>query len=352
MPACSRGQEPRRCGRSRSRSRRRSAAAPCSVAISRQAGDTRPRVEAHAAGALHHRFEDHRGHAPGVPLDQLAELAAPPDPGRRRGRRAAAANTCAAPAGRRKRVHPVRPDRRRHARERVAVVTAADGEHPVRAGRGWACSAILIATSTATEPESARKTCSRRSRRGGGASSASRRPSSIAGSWVSPPNITWHIRSELRREPRRPAPGTAYPWIAHHHDDIPSMTSRPSASRSRSRTPRRFDQHAGAPAWHRRVGMPHRARGRRPAGPRQRPPLRRESLLSVRARSTGRSSRPGRDLDHHPPPAARRSSAAAPVPEPPAQPSCVRPWPGRVRPQCARSDARSTPNSQCRVTGP
>jgi len=44
----------------------------------------------------------------------------------------------------------------------------------------------LMATSTATEPESHKNTFSS----GAGVSATSRRDSSIAGAWVKPPNIT------------------------------------------------------------------------------------------------------------------------------------------------------------------
>ncbi|KAF5044084.1 hypothetical protein DSECCO2_495550 [anaerobic digester metagenome] len=47
-----------------------------------------------------------------------------------------------------------------------------------------------MATSTATEPESARKTRVR----GAGVISTSLRHSSTAGSWVRPPNMTWAMR--------------------------------------------------------------------------------------------------------------------------------------------------------------
>ena len=59
-----------------------------------------------------------------------------------------------------------------------------------------------------------------------------------AGSWVRPPNITWLIRASCAWAAASSS-GTAYPWIAHHHDDIASRHSsrRPSGSRSRSRTP-------------------------------------------------------------------------------------------------------------------
>ena len=51
----------------------------------------------------------------------------------------------------------------------------------------WYWSASLIATSTETEPESQKNTC----RNGSGVISTSRSASLMAGSWVSPPNITW-----------------------------------------------------------------------------------------------------------------------------------------------------------------
>lgn len=54
---------------------------------------------------------------------------------------------------------------------------------------------IFIATSTATEPESARKTCCS----GSGVISTSVAASRTAGSWVSPPNMTWLIRPSCSR---------------------------------------------------------------------------------------------------------------------------------------------------------
>jgi hypothetical protein len=53
------------------------------------------------------------------------------------------------------------------------------------------CSAIFAATSTATEPESQKKTCSSPA----GVISTSRRASRTAGSWVRPPNMTCAIRA-------------------------------------------------------------------------------------------------------------------------------------------------------------
>src|SRR6476661_6324161 len=111
----------------------------------------------------------------------------------------------------------------------------------VRPWAAWDCQAIFMATSTETEPESARNTLS--STRSGsrslrGARATSRSPSDTAGWWVRPPNITWLIESSCERTAASSS-GTAYPWIAHHHDDIASTTSltEPSGDRRRSRVP-------------------------------------------------------------------------------------------------------------------
>src|SRR3954451_1755594 len=94
-----------------------------------------------------------------------------------------------------------------------------------------ACQAIFIATSTDTEPESARKTW------GSPLSSTRLRPSSTAGAWVRPPNITWLIRPSWSWTAASSS-GTAYPWMGLHHEDMPSITStRSPARRSRRRTP-------------------------------------------------------------------------------------------------------------------
>ena len=120
-----------------------------------------------------------------------------------------------------------------HRRERVAVVAAADREEP-----GAAACRPGPATPSSSRPRP-RPTRSRRGRRAGArTSSTSRRPSSTAGSWVRPPNMTWLIRPSWSRTAASSS-GTAYPWIAHHHDDIASTTSTVSepSRRSRSRTP-------------------------------------------------------------------------------------------------------------------
>ena len=87
----------------------------------------------------------------------------------------------------------------------------------------------MTATSTLTEPESQRNTCSSPS----GASAASRSARVTAGSCVSPPNITWLIRPSCSLAAASSA-GCAYPCSAAHHDDMPSISSAPSASRSRT----------------------------------------------------------------------------------------------------------------------
>jgi hypothetical protein len=60
----------------------------------------------------------------------------------------------------------------------------------------------------------------------------------MAGSWVSPPNMTCAIDASCAWAAASSS-GTAYPWIAHHHDDMASTTSRevPSRSRNRNRMP-------------------------------------------------------------------------------------------------------------------
>ena len=56
------------------------------------------------------------------------------------------------------------------------------------------CSAILTATSTDTEPESLKNTVSRPA----GVISTSSCASRAAGSWVSPPNMTWFMVASWR----------------------------------------------------------------------------------------------------------------------------------------------------------
>ena len=71
---------------------------------------------------------------------------------------------------------------------------------------------------------------------------------------VSPPNITWLIRASWSRAAASSA-GCAYPWIAAHQDDMPSISSRPPGSRSR--TPSADSTTSGC--WvpgHRPVRMP------------------------------------------------------------------------------------------------
>ena len=85
----------------------------------------------------------------------------------------------------------------------------------------------MIATSTDTDPESAKNTCSSP----GGVISTSVRASSTAGAWVRPPNITWLMAPSWSRTAASRT-GWAYPCTAAHHDDMPSTSSRPSARRS------------------------------------------------------------------------------------------------------------------------
>ena len=86
------------------------------------------------------------------------------------------------------------------------------------------CRAIFMATSTETDPESQKNTfCNF-----GGVISIKRLASVTAGSWVSPPNITWLIFSSCPLTASFMC-GLLYPCATAHHDDIPSMSSEPSA---------------------------------------------------------------------------------------------------------------------------
>src|SRR5439155_14656145 len=89
------------------------------------------------------------------------------------------------------------------------------------------CRHILIATSTLTDPESHRNTWSSPLR------STRRAQSRTAGSWVRPPNITWLMRPIWACTAASRA-GCRYPWIAAHHELIPSTSCRPSATVSRT----------------------------------------------------------------------------------------------------------------------
>ena len=60
----------------------------------------------------------------------------------------------------------------------------------------------------------------------GGTSGSSNWPSSMAGSCVSPPNITCDILPSCSSAARFSV-GWLYPWTAHHHDDIPSTSVSP-----------------------------------------------------------------------------------------------------------------------------
>ncbi len=82
----------------------------------------------------------------------------------------------------------------------------------------------MRATSTAIDPESAKKT--RVSP--GGAMAESRAASVRAGSCARPPNITCGIAASCRSTASRMY-GWLYPWQTLHHDAMPSMSSRPSA---------------------------------------------------------------------------------------------------------------------------
>ena len=165
------------------------------------------------------------------------------------------AKTCCGQHAGEHRVHPADRVAHAHRAEGVAVVAAAQRQHPglARVGRcpRWYCTAILSATSTLTEPESAKNTCSSPSGvdRDEPLGQVDRRLVGEA--------AEHHVRH------RRPgacsaasSSGWRYPWIADHHDDIASM-SRCRRRPARRWTPARsVTRRAGDRVGHRGVGVP------------------------------------------------------------------------------------------------
>ena len=97
-----------------------------------------------------------------------------------------------------------------------------------RCGRpraAWYCTASFSATSTLTDPESAKNTCCS----SGGVNSTNDSASSTAGRWVSPPNITC-AKFPICSTAARSNSGLRYPCTAHHHEAIPSIASTRSPS--------------------------------------------------------------------------------------------------------------------------
>ena len=175
---------------------------------------------------------------------------------RRRGRPAVAARTPAEAARRRTSRACRRPGRRRSSRPRCRRgsrrAERASRVLPGRPRPRWYWTAIFSATSTLTEPESAKNTCSRP---GGVSVDELLRRASIAGWWVSPPNITCAIASSCR------ADRVVEHWVAvavdrapprrHRVDQLVAVGRRRAARRSRARSTRRVG--AGR---HRRVRVP------------------------------------------------------------------------------------------------
>ena len=89
------------------------------------------------------------------------------------------------------------------------------------------CSAILTATSTLTEPESEKKTVSRPA----GVTSTRSCASRAAGSWVSPPNMTWFSTVNCSAIAAS-STGWPWPWIAVHQEAIASSTRTWAPSRT------------------------------------------------------------------------------------------------------------------------
>ena len=124
-------------------------------------------------------------------LDQLGQLG---DVGASRTRRAARGEHLLRAARRATGRACRRPGRtrssRRTCRRGSRRARSAAGACPAGPRARWYCRHILIATSTDTEPESAKNTCSSPAGRDLAPAAG---PASTAGAWVSPPNITWLI---------------------------------------------------------------------------------------------------------------------------------------------------------------
>ena len=247
------GEERRRCARSRWRSRRRSAGSPCAAVTSRSTRRYAGMVEPHPAGALHDRLDDHRGQLVGV-------LPRPSRPARPRRPRRTSAGGGAGEHLRGQHARSTARACRRPGRTRSSGGRCRRGSRRARWPAG-ACSgrpagalvlqAILTATSTPTEPESQRKTCSSPA----GVISTSVVASSTAGSWVSPPNITWLIRpswSVTRRVQHRvPVAVDRRPPRRHAVDQLPAVGQPQPDPLRRSRT-----TYGVAAPGHRPVRMP------------------------------------------------------------------------------------------------
>ena len=184
-------------------------------------------VDVHPARALEQRLHDDPGQLVCVRRGERAELR-PPSRDVAPGRGWLVGEDLLRQHLAEHRVHPAHRVADAHAAEGVAVVAAAHGEHPGPLGwprPRWCCSAIFSATSTLTEPGVGEEDVLEpvRGQRDEPLGEADRGRVGEA--------AEHHVRhvAELPAHARRRAPGTAYPWIAAHHEDIPSTSSVPSA---------------------------------------------------------------------------------------------------------------------------
>lgn len=96
------------------------------------------------------------------------------------------------------------------------------------------CSAIFTATSTDTDPESLKNTVSSPA----GVMLTSSWASRAAGSWVSPPNMTWFMAASWS-DSAASSTGWPWPWIAVHQELMASSARTSAPSRIRvSQAPR------------------------------------------------------------------------------------------------------------------
>ena len=150
------------------------------------------RVKDHAPRPLHQRLDQHAGNLVAVRVHiGFQRGQAPLVPRQRQDRMLSQQRS-------EQSVHALIRIAHRHRRERVAVIAAGEGHKArVRVRTPWFnqyCAAIFIATSTATEPLSAKNTWFKSP----GSSAQSFSANASAGSCVKPPNITCGMRSSCR----------------------------------------------------------------------------------------------------------------------------------------------------------
>ena len=170
-------------------------------------------------------------------------------------------------------VHAVHGIADAHRRERVAVVSAADAQEPLPPGcpdAVWNCTASFSATSTATEPESARNTRSKPGRPGRGRGHV-HQPLGQFHRRGMREAAEHHMAETLQLPPvrRRPAPGggsrgSPTTTRTSHQPRHGACRPRPEAAAARRRPPR--PPTAGGPGTPERTGAT-TARGPAGSGP-------------------------------------------------------------------------------------